>query len=247
MRHSRSFLSEALGVFLGMSFLKARSEFWEEDMGKFKLGDKVRKFCSCLETQNIPNGSIRTVKYHQVRDDLYVEYVADSNDGNGLLINSDINSREWELVEEEAPTSELEELVKKANEGYDAVTLIRTKYSDQVEAIHMGMGGVWTAITPERDCDPSNRNRSVRIKTKPAFEPFPIAQWMVSLDGQNIKVGCKSFMCSVLKLGLQMTARDGNDSVLGLKATKNGIKYKEYQITWDEADQLIEACTKAGF
>lgn len=143
----------------------------------------------------------------------------------------------------------LEELVRKANEGYRAVHQIFKRYPDEVDfSSYNYPQDKWDTTV---NWDSSRLKPSeFRVKPKPIFEPFTVGQnWKVELDGQNVKVGCKNYNAKKLKEGL-VDLNNGHSrshNSLDLFATKKGVREGEYLISWEDADKLLEALKKAGF
>ena len=80
------------------------------------------------------------------------------------------------------------------------------------------------------------------------------AGWKVELDGKNVRVGCQSFDAKGLKSALcHLVGNAGptyHSNGYSLYAYRNGVgrsNRNNAEISWEDADRLVEALKKAGF
>lgn len=227
LKEELSFNREQLGVWFD------EIELVKENMSKFKVGDKVRclknfgsgyKFGEIYEVHSVYNG------YNECR----INTVCDSN-GN--------NFNSWGEENFELVTNSLEELVKKANDGYEAIYELYQNHWGNVEfKDDTSNWGTWFK-------DHIIKGRQFRIKQKP-FGPFKVGQnWEVSLQGDTIKIGCKQFDARSLFNSL-MFLNAGKSIIAGnynMYATRQGVKFESHEISWEDSDKIIEALNKAGY
>jgi hypothetical protein len=156
---------------------------------------------------------------------------------------------------ESTKETELERLVRVANDGVNAAMIIDRKYTGLVEDISEPCGGGKYEYI------------SYRIKLNPAFEPFYVGPpcnpnipnsrpgWLVKLEGgDTLHVGCKSLPAWLAAQHLRCFLQ-GNESERTMSnldqtemfATKNGIKISgQGTISWADADRILAALEKAG-
>jgi hypothetical protein len=196
-------------------------------MSKFKVGDRVVRTSHDCE---YPGGLIKVGDVGVVTATVDKWWIAiDSHPlaGTTLLKYYDL-----------APESELERLVRVANEGVDAVHELSLKY--------------W--------CDYETREHRYVVKPKPTFEPFYVgpmirdshkAGWLVKLEGDTLHVGCKQFHASTLYrtlkgiLGVGLCLTDQFEGAVP-RGCKDGIVWCQYQISWADVEHILEALEKAG-
>jgi hypothetical protein len=163
------------------------------------------------------------------------------------------------------PETELERLVRVANEGAAAEWEIRKRFSEDVEfrdETSHGYSGRWL---PAARAD-ANVPVQWRVKPRPAFEPFyvgpavkptsagdaPPQAWRVSLsdDGKTLSVGCQTFdakdaeaalrwLCVAKNSGTQLGGRQ-------LNAVRDGLQYTGLgRVSYEDADRILAALEKA--
>ncbi len=203
-------------------------------MSKFKVGDKVK--CISLGLNNECFGVIGNI-YTVLNPEL------ENRDMMIREANMSVSPDRFELVEENM--TELEELVKKANEGYLAVNKILINYRNSVEYNDKNSKEyrevIWTAVYTQ-----------LRIKPKPKFEPFTVGQgWRVELNPTGgVNVGCQNFEVRILKDALYTVCKQNHTSSLHdlnggkLEAGRTGVHFKGHKITWEEAEKLLTALEK---
>lgn len=132
--------------------------------------------------------------------------------------------------------SELERLVRVANEGDAAIKVLKEKYPNDVI---------------DNEGDPITRYGSTftfSIKPKPAFEPFTVGSgWTVKLEGETLHIGCKTYVANLFKSDLNFVNSTGTGRNYDLRATRVDVRDKEgHSITWSDADRILAALKKAG-
>jgi hypothetical protein len=168
-----------------------------------------------------------------------------------------------EAAEEE---TELERLVRVANEGYAARDEVYRRYGQQYVTYINGDG-------PEHFISGTLRfweGSRFAVKPRPAFEPFYVGPpalgssapdmrvegaWRVSLsdDGKTLSVGCQTFDAKLVLPALKAltTGQYGSFSVgsVVLHAHRNGIGRDSArtggELSWSDADRILAALEKA--
>ncbi len=150
-----------------------------------------------------------------------------------------------------APKSNVEELIRKANEGREAA-----------EALE-GMEGVefirWTGDTWRYLPEGYFNESRFRLEPPSVFEPFTIGSWTVKLEGGTLHIGCKTVLAS--KFLAWYAARllgdiDSADRAMTGYAYKiigerDGMKFyfsdsESHILPWNALDKIITALKKAG-
>lgn len=190
----------------------------------FKVGDKVK----CIKNwdSKIKVGEIRTVFMHRYGE--CIGYV--DGDQEGCLLN--VCPHHFELV---LGTNELEELVKKANEGQIAKSKL-DKYLDQYES-----------FDPDSDKafkTPTKHGSAIKYRIKSKTRKFKVANWDAEINDNEITIGCNKFYKPTLINALLNLIRDNYSSSSELKATKIGIKYHDNFLSWEEAQNLLRELEK---
>lgn len=223
-------------------------ELVKENKMKFKIGARVR--AKKLDSR-FPKGAMGTL--------VEIDYTRDSpihmvkwdaphgcrppnySSGEG---NADCSESNLELIGENmSNTSELEELVKKANEGYKARDLINEKYRDKVE-FNGGKDYPWTSNWIH--CEDG---KQYRVKVVLKFESFSVGKcWLVKLEGETLHIGCQTFNAKQLKVFLEGSVRDKTPQGCGFNCSRKGLYHtsKNEWLTWDEAEKILVALEKAG-
>jgi hypothetical protein len=205
-------------------------------MSKFKEGDRVRYI---VEGDNIlfgEEGVVEMVRYYEGSTSLTVRFPSKDRPWG-------LGAEEVELVA--AAESELERLVRVANEGTVASKEIDAKYANQVEE-----------ITEETD-----KSVFISYRIKPIFEPFNVgpgvsgklgeSKWRVKLEGDRLHIGCRNFPVSWLKNALTALCRNPNTNscTIGthtIVASRGGVSSVGETISWEAADKILAALEKAG-
>lgn len=218
-------------------------------MSKFKVGDRVRKVRG-IYSEKKPIGVVEGHQGGQVRVRL---------DNPSLIMGGYSTDMEelYELVEAPAPEeSELERLVRVANEGVDAEVTLRTKYRDQIEDAERVYQGPSVSRTGGQVSI-----YKLRIKPKPAFEPFyvgpgselspPAGGWLVKLEGETLHIGCKRLKAKDAKEALRFLckgngAEEYKTAGFSVAATRTGVCSLDGEISWADADKILAALEKAG-
>lgn len=186
---------------------------------KFKVGDKVRSLTtggygtSCVAVGDL--GIVTTVNV------------------NGCDVKFPNFSYELFMYPgeiEPAGESELERLVRIANEGIDAAKLLDSKYSKQIDSYFEG------------------KELKYRVKRTPA--PITLSTgWRVELRDSVVMVGCQEFRTKELYDTLYNLCRGVSADTLGsevVEATRKGIEWCDEMLPWDDADRLLAYLESAG-
>lgn len=202
----------------------------------FKVGDKVR----VLPDQSVNNLGIFNIKEGEIYTiaAVYRKLVC-------LLGMEFIDYGEWrfKLVEENMT---LEQLVKQANDGWEASFKLR-EYKDQLEWMP-GDGEKWKDWAVGSIVQPSK----CRIKPKPSFGPFTVGNnWLVKLEGDIVHVGCNKFNAKEI---LNMLKEFNNNTITryigttigDVSAKRNGLLYNQNSISWEDSEKIVAALEKAG-
>lgn len=200
----------------------------------FKIGDKVkvkrrRSLSSSFLAGRI--GIIMSINH----TNNYLTLDIEGKDFNGLWFD------EVELVSE---NSELEELVKKANEGYKAIKLINKNYNNQVE-----IKIVFNGENPDKKWEDLQFEctdlMEYRIKSK--VHKFKVANWEAEINGENVKIGCAKFEKINLKFDLNAILNENQSGGYNyhLRSTRTGIYYESSNfISYDTAEKLLKELQK---
>lgn len=218
-------------------------------MSKFKVGDKIRflgKAAGGYETSFWIPGKVYTFKK-------YLRY--DGNDFDSICVTEGGSNHVGAFELAFPPTeSELERLVRVANEGIKAISELRDRSGEvEIASAHHGKVYAWSSVS----FGFLDGHFQLRIKPKqrPLPEPIyvgrdcndggPLPGWKVELsaDRKTVKVGCQSFDVDVAQNALSSLVRS-NHCVYALIdhnlcATKQGVKYGSNSITWADADRLL--------
>lgn len=203
----------------------------------FKVGDKVRAINTNAVASYVID-EICTVKSRESATQMTLIRP------NGQKYSGAVDAN-WTLVEESM--SELEQLVKKANEGNEARVILFNKYDNEIEIdkeVYRGEPAALNKALISID--------NLRIKPKPFFKPFTVgSSWLVKLEGRNVSVGCKNFTDSVLMTALDDMCKNSKceQTVHGYKlsAKRTGIILDgQFEISWADAERIVAALEKAG-
>jgi hypothetical protein len=164
------------------------------------------------------------------------------------------DKEKFELVDEE---SELERLVRKANEGMEAGKQLHARYSDQLEErvvnLESGIPKYWQPYDRT-----ANEAYEYRVKPRPTFTPFTVGLgWKVELKDNNtrLQIGCRDYAAHDFMKGLRSLVRGGNATAsaipgyasgIDLHATRLGVLENGQSISWDEAEKILKALEVAG-
>lgn len=204
-------------------------------MSKFKAGDRVQVVdpTHSLGVHDIRRGEIHTISEVTCTGAIH------------LIGKDDTNYGDWrfKLAEE----SELERLVRVANEGWAAIDELAEKYFGEYES--GGNAYNWEVRSK------GQKGWRYRVKQKPKFEPFTVGSgWTVKLEGETLYIGCKSFPAKELKDALIEMGRNGrrgypiSGSSFKYFCTRQGVSRGEYGelVSWADADKILAALEKAG-
>jgi hypothetical protein len=197
--------------------------------------------------------------------DIVAEWTEDGATGAG---HSDTNAQDSTRKSE----TELERLVRVANEGAAAEWEIRKRFSEDVEfrgETSHGYSGRWLPVARAD----ANVPAQWRVKPRPAFEPFYVNNglWKVSLSdgghsdtngqptvrgagsaeqsvaGKTLSVGCQTFDARRLYNALDdILCKKGYwNAALKIHSTRDGLRYGDYVLSWPDADSILAALEKA--
>lgn len=195
-------------------------------MKQFKPGDKVKRIRGPnASDDNMYINTIYTVK-SQIGIDTTLEecifkYITDY----------------FELVES-YETLELQELVKKANEGERACKIIVEKYGEEVEFKKIN-GDNW-------DICKQNVIYEYRLKPKKQFESFTTTNgFLVSLNNDILTIGCKQIDVKEVKKVLTLFCENNNIQSNNIfyfsKRSGIGVIGNEKNVLpWVDADKILE-------
>lgn len=166
-------------------------------------------------------------------------------DGWDLVSIWDENSS---TVQACAPTteSELDRLVRIANEGADAHHQLFKKYPREYEVARESSSGalqLWA-----QDFLYAIRARVKPSPPKPQFQSVQTQHGEATLsdDGKTLKIGCQTWDASMLQQALRHLCNGGQTFDRPaphntFSATRAGIHSFHGSVTWDEADRLLAA------
>lgn len=207
----------------------------------FKVGDKVKV---------LPNGKTRSAVDLSGLICTVSEVLLFTSDKGYVHLEEEVyvNSGLWfdeiELVKENM--TELEQLVKQTNDGWEASFKLR-KYKDKLEFMPSNLEE-WGNWTSSYGLKPTK----CRIKLKPSFEPFGVGfSWLVKLQGDTVHIGCKEFNASILKAALSLLNKSGGVHS-DFTCNRNGPQIydkkedKFYGIYWKESEKIVAALEQAG-
>lgn len=200
----------------------------KENTMKYKKGDKLK----CVQNPGYKSLTLGKI-YVQEQDNDCTDIKDD------LGYKTKWHSDMFQLVHEE---SELERLVRVANEGRTALSVLIKTYPDQTEYSYDECRWHKVNSSTFSQCE-------IRIKPKPIFEPFKIGSqkspgtWLVKLDKDDLHVGCHLFNPQYLCSALSDLTRNSSSSQLvdghKLSSMRDGINCDgKYTISWDDCDLL---------
>lgn len=142
--------------------------------------------------------------------------------------------------------SELESLIEKANEYAKIIDVLRVNYFDEIEfrSVH---GSTWRQLATR-----TPKNFEYRIKPKVKFEPFTVGSWTVDYNPheKEIRIGCQQFNAYDLKSSLNSLCKYNYTRVIiadeDMVATRKGVSWKGHNLTWAEAERILEALEKVS-
>jgi hypothetical protein len=151
------------------------------------------------------------------------------------------------------PESELERLVRVANEGRVALEKL------------MQIGGAEYSIIPPYNWTPISYNQFTkghryRVKPKHSFEPFHVGtpgglhnlgSWLVKLEGNILHIGCKQFLAALVLETIRGLRDAGLSLVTSFEGAtpsgrRSGIVWSQYMLSWADCDKIVDALEKAG-
>lgn len=218
----------------------------------FKVGDRVR----CVEAGYIWTdftvGKIYEVTRYGGSNCYHKPVVADDLGKPWLINNNSKLNQMFELAErtDTSPNeeAELEALVRKANEGAEAIQEIQKRYHARVEWKWDDEEYYWRELSERA----SRLHFRVKPPTVPKFEPFTTSNgWRVELKGDTLHIGCRSYEAGSLKHVLKCLL-DGEYRCYVAQiespfyATRYGIEHSEEVLPWEDAQAILNELERAG-
>lgn len=191
---------------------------------KFKRGDKVRcKRSVSGRFDSLSRGEVYTV------DGIKFGVLVELNEVVGVY-----QSNVFELV-----SDRLDTLLETAERGRQAARELVERYKDEIEyedGLPVQHGPNWAA----------NHVRIVRKKKTIPPLTLPDSGYECRVEGNDVKVGCKTFDISSLKASLNSLCK-GRCAVSGnIFAKRDGINYDNNALSWRDADALLEWLEKVA-
>jgi hypothetical protein len=208
----------------------------------FKLGDRVRYIGPT--SGGFTKGKIYIADQYVDKPGEFAR-LGTWTDDNGSCNGHD--QKHFELVT--SNESELERLVRVANEGALASYRLRTEFGHEIEFKNNGSYKNWT---PCHEITFSGTTAEYRIKQKPKFEPFVVGSgWQVKLEGDMLHIGCQKFNATSFKKAVKgaETGLITDRSVLAgvpMTGSRSGIEWDGHRMLWSDADKILAALEKAG-
>lgn len=227
---------------------------------EIRVGDRVRRVSS--ENVGVKPGTEFTVVRIAVGGWPVGDRDSDNRAGKGLghhpgsieLISStakeesELSSAQCSCINNNMnpPETELERLVRKANEGREAERTLYKNFSKQYEVRSDNSMQMWNGFDKIVIV-----NTEFRVKPRPAFTPFTVGNgWTVELKGDRLTIGCREYDAKIIRREFdQMCRKDFVNSYSGsslkLAASRKGISSEGQSITWDEAERILKALEAA--
>ncbi len=147
--------------------------------------------------------------------------------------------------------SEIESLVRKANEGLEAIEKLLER-ENEVELYSEKNERVLKNIFPSGYCKEYEHAR-YRVPPKKTFTPFTVGKgWTVRLseDRKTLEIGCRKYDAGYVRRefkALCTTETHGSSfHDVRLLASRKGISDRGESITWEEAEKILKALEEAG-
>lgn len=233
-------------------------------MAKFKKGDNVICIQDSLDGSFFGHPGETFIVSECLEGDVIFEEMK--------LGDLPVDACRFQLIEK-YNEKDLDFLIRTANQGLRAESVLLTKHFAQVQRRHSSQAtdNDWHVFTH----NPYNGYSVYRVKVKPAFESFYVGEktccWndpvtgmgaahtgtcntgdkLVKLEGETIFIGAYSFDLKELHGALADLTRDSKEvcvvSNRRLGCMRNGICIDgKTQISWSDADRILEALDKAG-
>ncbi len=161
-------------------------------------------------------------------------------------------SEYWEFVSSSAD-SELEALVKKANEGSDACLILKTKYRDRLDVRKFRVEATtlisdWHSLTQD---DSEQFTRTFYQIKKKTFTPLTVGKnWNVSLsdDQKRLTIGCQTFVEQGIKFSQAFKNVVSGEKAMNFFATGLGARHTSTGeiIPWNDVDKIVKALEEVG-
>jgi hypothetical protein len=210
----------------------------------FKAGDRVCCKNDSASMRILTKGEVYTVSGFDSFGALLLDGMPGS-DPNDDDMKSGWSLERFELVEPAKDTSELEELVRKANSGLAAARSLCS-----LEGVELKI----SQADPFRDTDhffgSGDFFAGVEFRIKPpappapTFEPLtlPDSGYAVSVLGDIVKVGCFTIgLAEGLQLLEDLTSNSGGHCLKrSIFTSRNGVRTPNGDVTWRDADILLE-------
>lgn len=212
---------------IGWSFTK---EMLEVIKPIFKKGDLVRALSTSAGGGYIKGRTYR-VKYDCFNANEHTS-VSTEVDSNGSTTNGWAN-KFFELVKED---DEIETLIEAVNKGYQALVTLYNDYEGKFE--HYSGDSLIVHYNY------NSLNKIVRKQKE--FKQFKTRDGdLISVKCDVITIGCQSFDIKEFTKVLKLLANEKSivEKIKGseAQATRSGISYNGYTLSWEDADKLLEA------
>jgi hypothetical protein len=167
----------------------------------------------------------------------------------------------------EQSETELQRLVRTANEGLRAFKTIADKYDDQVN--HRDLPGTLGSsmfrtskvvksisridLGPHMEAIFNGRGE-LFVEKKPTFTPFKVGKgWEVKLseDGKTLTIGCRKYEAKVVRSAFQELTSERafvyeHNPKLKFHASRNGVYENQEFISWADAEKILKSLEDSG-
>lgn len=220
-------------------------------MPKFKAGDRVRCVDAVGKEACLVKGNIYTIrgpcKVYDTQGFVEILELPDTWTAAGSMAGGRFELVTRPLEQPDFRKKIDDELLFMLNQAIEAGKELRKRHGADFQAQLFSSKNDWTPVGEVAV-------QQYRVKPKPKFTPFEIGGqgWEVSLTGDKLKVGCKTFDAKSLLSALQYLTAPGStvnritqDDGVILKACRKGISCDGKDISWEDADKLLAALSEA--
>lgn len=186
---------------------------------KFKIGDKVvyKDFTNTEPHKNMTNGQIYRVvgaapSWVRVYDNNGEEY--------------GFNSKNFTLALPETP-EQLFEMFKVGLQAHNALI--------ENGLLQFRDNGAISFITKN-----TKSSKEYRLKPKEKLIPFELAGHRIYIDNNDLVIGCQKFDFSSFRVSLEALLNGDAFESSGLISYRQGIRYKNHKLSWDDAQDLYD-------
>lgn len=215
-------------------------------MPKFKAGDRVRCVDAVGKEALLVKGNIYTIRgrcnVYCTQGFVEILELPDTWTAAGSMAGGRFELVTRPLEQPDFRKKIDDELLFMLNQAVEARKELQSRHGEDVEILFEGK---WL---------PNRRlAEAYRLKPKPKLTPFEIGGqgWEVSLTGEKLKVGCKTFDAKSLLSALQYLTAPGStvnrihQGDFTLMACRKGISCDGKDISWEDADKLLAALSEA--